>query len=59
VWAQVSWVKEGLKTAQTLLDAGVNDLGGTLMNESISTSAGLSIASDTHDAFPICLCGVC
>jgi FO synthase subunit 2 len=37
---QVSWVKEGLRVAQMLLDAGVNDLGGTLMNESISTSAG-------------------
>ena len=39
---QVSWVKEGPKLAQVLLDAGVNDLGGTLMNESISTSAGAS-----------------
>eukprot|EP00931_Biecheleriopsis_adriatica_P115212 TRINITY_DN91032_c0_g1_i1.p1 TRINITY_DN91032_c0_g1~~TRINITY_DN91032_c0_g1_i1.p1 ORF type:complete len:912 (-),score=180.79 TRINITY_DN91032_c0_g1_i1:332-3067(-) len=37
---QVSWVKEGLKMAQLLLDAGANDLGGTLMNESISTAAG-------------------
>ena len=37
---QVSWVKEGLPLAQRLLGAGVNDLGGTLMNESISTSAG-------------------
>jgi FO synthase subunit 2 len=37
---QVSWVKEGLRVAQTLLDAGVSDLGGTLINESISTSAG-------------------
>lgn len=37
---QVSWVKEGRKSAQLLLMAGVNDLGGTLMNESISTAAG-------------------
>jgi FO synthase subunit 2 len=37
---QASWVKEGLRTAQWLLSAGVNDLGGTLMNESISTAAG-------------------
>lgn len=37
---QVSWVKEGLKLAQALLMSGVNDLGGTLMNESISTAAG-------------------
>ena len=37
---QASWVKEGPRLAQVLLDAGANDLGGTLMNESISTSAG-------------------
>jgi FO synthase subunit 2 len=37
---QSSWVKEGPKLAQLLLDAGANDLGGTLINESISTSAG-------------------
>jgi len=37
---QVSWVKEGLRMSQILLDCGVNDFGGTLMNESISTAAG-------------------
>jgi FO synthase subunit 2 len=37
---QASWVKEGPKLAQFLLAAGANDLGGTLINESISTSAG-------------------
>ncbi|CAM9640642.1 unnamed protein product [Phaeothamnion confervicola] len=37
---QVSWPKEGMRMAQALLDCGVNDLGGTLMNESITTSAG-------------------
>lgn len=37
---QTSWVKEGLRQAQWLLSCGANDLGGTLMNESISTSAG-------------------
>jgi 5-amino-6-(D-ribitylamino)uracil---L-tyrosine 4-hydroxyphenyl transferase len=37
---QVSWVKEGVKMSQILLGAGVNDFGGTLINESISTSAG-------------------
>jgi FO synthase subunit 2 len=37
---QCSWVKEGPKLAQVLLGAGANDLGGTLINESISTSAG-------------------
>ena len=37
---QVSWVKEGLKFGQYMLAAGVNDMGGTLINESISTAAG-------------------
>jgi FO synthase subunit 2 len=37
---QASWVKDGLKLGQWLLSCGVNDLGGTLINESISTSAG-------------------
>ena len=37
---QVSWVKEGKRMSQILLGAGVNDFGGTLVNESISTAAG-------------------
>jgi len=37
---QVSWVKEGPKLAQFCLNAGANDLGGTLINESISSAAG-------------------
>jgi FO synthase subunit 2 len=37
---QCSWVKEGPKLSQMLLASGANDLGGTLINESISTSAG-------------------
>lgn len=37
---QASWVKDGVKLGQWLLGCGVNDLGGTLINESISTSAG-------------------
>lgn len=37
---QASWVKEGTKMAQLLLGAGCNDMGGTLINESISTTAG-------------------
>ena len=37
---QVSWVKQGIELAERLLGCGVNDLGGTLMNESISTAAG-------------------
>ena len=37
---QVSWVKEGQKLSQIILGAGANNLGGCLINESISTSAG-------------------
>jgi FO synthase len=37
---QVSWVKLGPRWAQAALCAGANDLGGTLMNESISRAAG-------------------
>jgi FO synthase len=37
---QLSWVKVGLKGAQLLLCAGANDLGGTLMEETISRMAG-------------------
>ncbi len=37
---QVSWVKMGAKGAAAVLRAGANDLGGTLMNETISRAAG-------------------
>jgi FO synthase len=37
---QASWVKLGGDGARALLRSGVNDLGGTLMNESISRAAG-------------------
>jgi len=37
---QASWVKLGVDGAQAVLNAGANDLGGTLMNESISRAAG-------------------
>ncbi len=39
---QASWVKMGLSGAQACLRSGANDLGGTLMNESISRAAGAS-----------------
>jgi FO synthase len=39
---QASWVKLGLDGAGAALRAGCNDLGGTLMNESISRAAGAS-----------------
>jgi FO synthase len=37
---QTSWVKMGPAGAAICLEAGANDLGGTLMNESISRAAG-------------------
>jgi FO synthase len=37
---QASWVKMGIPGAQACLRSGANDLGGTLMNESISRAAG-------------------
>ncbi|MBX3533451.1 MAG: 5-amino-6-(D-ribitylamino)uracil--L-tyrosine 4-hydroxyphenyl transferase CofH [Xanthobacteraceae bacterium] len=37
---QTSWVKMGIDGAKVALQSGANDLGGTLMNESISRAAG-------------------
>ena len=37
---QTSWVKMGVEGAKVCLQAGANDLGGTLMNESITRAAG-------------------
>ena len=39
---QASWVKLGAEGLKFCLNAGVNDLGGTLMDESISRAAGAS-----------------
>jgi FO synthase len=39
---QVSWVKLGEEGAKACLNGGANDLGGTLMDESISRAAGAS-----------------
>ena len=37
---QISWVKAGPDGVKAALHAGANDVGGTLMNESISRAAG-------------------
>ena len=37
---QVSWVKLGIEGSRAILQAGANDLGGTLMDENISRAAG-------------------
>jgi FO synthase len=43
---QASWVKLGPDGTREVLRAGVNDLGGTLMNESISRSAGAAFGQE-------------
>jgi FO synthase len=43
---QNSWVKLGAAGAAACLNAGCNDLGGTLMNESISRAAGASFGQE-------------
>ena len=37
---QVSWVKMGVEGSRRILQAGANDVGGTLMDENISRAAG-------------------
>ncbi len=44
---QASWVKMGHAGVQACLSAGCNDLGGTLMNESISRAAGTTHGQET------------
>ncbi len=46
---QASWVKLGHDGATKLLNAGVNDLGGTLINENISRASGASHGQETTD----------
>ena len=46
---QASWVKLGHDGAGKLLDAGVNDLGGTLINENISKASGADHGQETTD----------
>jgi FO synthase len=47
---QASWVKMGPEGVKVCLNAGVNDLGGTLMNESISRAAGASHGQEMSPA---------
>jgi FO synthase len=46
---QASWVKCGVEGAQQILQAGANDLGGTLMDENISRAAGASHGQELDD----------
>jgi FO synthase len=43
---QTSWVKMGPDGAKACLAAGANDLGGTLMNESITRAAGAAFGQE-------------
>ncbi len=43
---QTSWVKMGPRGAQACLQSGANDLGGTLMNESITRAAGAAFGQE-------------
>ena len=47
---QTSWVKLGPRGAQACLAAGANDLGGTLMNESITRAAGAAFGQELPPA---------
>jgi FO synthase len=42
---QTSWVKLGVERTQVMLNGGANDLGGTLMEETISRMAGSEFGS--------------
>ena len=44
---QASWVKLGEGGVRVCMNAGVNDLGGTLMNETITRSAGATHGQET------------
>jgi FO synthase len=46
---QASWVKLGVDGVRQLLQAGVNDLGGTLVNENISRAAGAAHGQGLHE----------
>jgi FO synthase len=47
---QVSWVKMGVAAARQVLQAGANDLGGTLMDENISRAAGATHGQGMEEA---------
>ncbi len=47
---QASWVKCGIVGTRQILQAGANDLGGTLMDENISRAAGASHGQELDEA---------
>ncbi len=49
---QASWVKMGPEQAARLLTVGCNDMGGSIMNESITRAAGKSSRQFQCPSFP-------
>jgi FO synthase len=55
---QASWVKMGPRGVHACLNAGVNDLGGTLMNESITRAAGAGFGQElSPERMEALICG--
>ena len=55
---QASWVKMGPRGVHACLKAGVNDLGGTLMNESITRAAGAGFGQElSPERMEALICG--
>ena len=55
---QASWVKMGPRGVRACLNAGVNDLGGTLMNESITRAAGAGFGQElSPERMEALICG--
>ncbi len=55
---QASWVKMGPRGVHACLAAGVNDLGGTLMNESITRAAGAGFGEElSPERMEALICG--
>ena len=50
---QASWVKMGPERAGQLLMSGCNDMGGVLMNESITRAAGMEGSKQARAAYSI------
>ncbi len=48
---QASWVTQGLKIAQVSLNAGANDLGGTMIEENVVRAAGVPFHSKSIEEF--------
>lgn len=50
---QASWVKMGPESAAALLSSGCNDMGGSIMNESITRAAGVPASRASPPLFAV------